>query len=350
MNSTAAKRENLYTRLNDIELECRNYRKQFRGKTILCNCDDPYESNFFKYFAINFNRFGLKKLVSTSYASSPYAGEEMSLSEMHVEEGHAYKIELTSVDDVNGDGAADIEDVKWLLRNDRSVVTQLEGDGDFRSPECVELLKEADIIVSFPPFPLFHEYLKQIMDYGKKFLVIIKQDVITYKEVFPSIVSNVIKYGVSIHSGGRDFRAPADYPVPVQTSMKHAPDGKTYVHMDGVRWLTNLDCSKHCDPLYLSKSYSPEEYPRFDNYDAINVNACNDIPCDYYGAIGVPISFMNCYNPEQFEIVGCTESEGRGFSNGLWKGAGKEDAKPVVGGVTVSKRLFIRRLRDSVSF
>ncbi len=348
MNATEAKRENLYTRLSEIEQECRHYRKQFRGKTVFCNCDDAYESNFFKYFAMNFNAFGLKKLIATSYASSPFTGTEMPLSKMHVKEGRAFKIEITRLDDFNGDNCVDLEDVKWLLCKDRSVVTQLEGDGDFRSPECLELLKEADIVVSFPPFPLFHEYMKQIMDNGKQFLVIIKQDALTYKEVFPSIVKNIIKYGVSIHAGGRDFRVPAGYPVPKETSMKFPGDGKMYVHMDGVRWLTNLECSKHCDPLYLSRNYTPEAYPRFDNYDAINVNACVDIPCDYYGVIGVPISFMNCYNPEQFEIIGCTESEGRGFSNGLWTGMGKEDAKPVVNGVTVSKRLFIRRLPDAV--
>ncbi|MCD8307011.1 MAG: adenine-specific methyltransferase EcoRI family protein [Clostridia bacterium] len=344
--ASAAKRENLYTKSYEIEEECRYYRKQFRGKTILCNCDDPYESCFFKYFAVNFNRLGLKKLIATSYAASPFAGTEIPLSEMHVEEGHAYRIELTRLEDMNGDGAADLEDVEWLLRNDRSVVTQLEGDGDFRSPECVELLKEADIVVSFPPFPLFHEYMKQIMDYGKKFLVIIKHDVLTYKEVFPSVITNEIRYGVSIHKGGRDFRVPAGYPVPPVTSMKYGEDGRMYVHMDGVRWLTNLECHRYCDPLCLTRTYTPEAYPKFDNYDAINVNATADIPCDYYGVMGVPISFMNCYNPEQFEIIGCTESEGRGFSHGLWDGIGK-DAKPVVNGVTVSKRLFIRRTDQS---
>lgn len=200
--------------MDDITAELRHYRDHFRGKTVFCNCDDPYESNFFKYFALNFNQLGLKKLIATCFDGSPVAGNEL-LFRIDEDEPRkvAHKVVITEVDDYNGDGAVNLADVRYLIQNDRNVLTRLEGNGDFRSKECVELLQEADIVCTNPPFSLFREYVAQLMKYDKKFLIIGNVNAVTYKEVFPLVKYNKMWFGLSIHSGDREFRVPESYPL-----------------------------------------------------------------------------------------------------------------------------------------
>lgn len=317
-----AKKDEFYTQLVDIENELKHYRHHFYGKVILCNCDDPYESNFFKYFANNFNAFGLKKLIATCYNGSPITGQELPLFAID-EEGNekkvAYKVEITEVKDVNGDGRVDLADVRYLIQNDKNVLSTLKENGDFRSHECIELLKEADIVVTNPPFSLFREYVAQLMKYEKKFIIIGNMNAITYKEIFPLIKNNLIWLGPSITSGDRKFWVPDDYELRA-AGCGIDETGRKFIRVKGVRWFTNLDHKKRHEQLILYRSYTPEEYPKYDNYDAINVNSTKDIPVDYDGAMGVPITFLDKYNPEQFEIIGneysLNISKGRGYING----------------------------------
>ncbi len=301
-----AKKDEFYTQLADIEKELRHYTEHFRGKVVFCNCDDPYESNFFKYFAMNFNHLGLKRLVATCYNGSPVQGNELLLhfdiDEPNEPKKIAYKIEISEVHDANGDGAIDLADVRYLLQNDKNAISILKGNGDFRSEECVGLLKEADIVVTNPPFSLFREYVAQLVKHDKKFLIIGNVNAITYKEVFPLIKDNHLWFGASIHSGDREFQVPESYPLNAAGSRMDE-QGRKFIRVKGVRWFTNLDYRERHEDLILYKSYNPEEYPKYDNYDAINVNKTSDIPCDYDGAMGVPITFLDKYNPEQFEII-----------------------------------------------
>ncbi|MGV7977028.1 MAG: adenine-specific methyltransferase EcoRI family protein [Anaerolineaceae bacterium] len=303
------KADEFYTQMPDIEAELRHYKEHFRGKVVLCNCDDPYESNFFKYFAMNFNYLGLKKLIATSYSDSPVAYGQLPLFEIQTlknrpsAEKPACRIEITEVPDENADGAVDLTDVENLLKNRKNVFSFLEGDGDFRSAECVELLKEADIVVTNPPFSLFREYVAQLVEYDKKFIIIGNVNAITSKEIFRYFEENIIWLGQSIHSGDREFRVPDYYPL--QAAGFRVDDvGVKYIRVKGVRWMTNLDYEERHEKLTLYKRYTPEEYPRYDNYDAINVDKTVDIPCDYDGAMGVPVTFLDKYNPDQFEIIG----------------------------------------------
>lgn len=299
-----AKKDEFYTQISDIEKELLHYWAHFRGKTVLCNCDDPYESNFFKYFALNFNQLGLKKLICTCYNGSPVQGTELItfFKEFNEEPKKvAYKVEITEVKDMNGDGAVDLSDVKILLRNDKNVMSLLE-TGDFRSKECVELLKEADLVVTNPPFSLFREYLMLLINYNKEFVIIGNVNAISYKEVFPLIKSEKVWLGPSITSGDRKFNVPDDYPLNA-AGCGIDQDGKRFIKVKGVRWFTNLDHKKRHEKLDLVCKYSPEEYPHYDNYDAIEVSKTANIPCDYEGIMGVPITFLDKYNPEQFEIV-----------------------------------------------
>lgn len=210
------KNDEFYTRLFDIENELKHYKRHFAGKTVLCNCDDPFESNFFKYFAMNFNPLGLKKLIATCYVSSPIAGQQLALfdilplEEAVTESKHPHKIEITEVHDVNGDGAVDLSDVEYLLKNAENTLTLLEGDDDFRSAECIEILKEADIVVTNPPFSLFREYVAQLMEYNKKFLIIGNQNAVTYKEIFPLLKENKIWFGYGFNGGNAYFSVPHD--------------------------------------------------------------------------------------------------------------------------------------------
>lgn len=312
-----AKQDEFYTQLSDIEAELRHYRDFFRGKVVFCNCDDPYESNFFKYFAMSFNALGLKKLIATCYASSPVAGQELPYYETTAGQmsffptadtkpvtpgaRRAYKVVITEVTDENGDGAVDLADVETLLKNRRNVMTLLDGDGDFRSAECVELLKQADVIVTNPPFSLFREYVAQLMEYGKYFLIIGNQNALKYKEIFPLIMDNKIWLGY--HSGDMAFMVP-DYFEPRETRYWQDKSGQKWRSMGNVCWYTNIDIQKRHESIILFKHYTPEEYPKYANYDAINVDRTTDIPCDYFGEMGVPITFMDKYNPDQFVIIG----------------------------------------------
>lgn len=310
VRANRAKNDEFYTQLVDIEVELRHYRDQFRGKVVLCNCDDPYESNFFKFFAMNFNHFGLKKLITTCYAGSPISGKQLSLFGLNgfPKDGpikSAYKVEISEVPDANNDGAIDLSDVETLLKSKHNVFTLLAGDGDFRSAECVALLDEADIVVTNPPFSLFREYIAQLVEHGKKMLVLGNQNAITYSELFKLIKENRLWLGYD-NGGEKWFRVPDGYVHTTTASRIKVEDGVRYLSMGNVNWFTNLDTTKRHDMLTLYKRYSPEEYPRYHNYDAIEVARYMDIPHDFDGAMGVPITFLDKYNPDQFEILGWT--------------------------------------------
>ena len=270
-----AKNDEFYTMLTDIEKEMRYYKDFFKGKVVYCNCDDARESNFFKYFSLNFEFLGLKKLITTGYKAD---GKGVVL----VYEG-----------DKNGNRRVDNEEI---------IVNELNGDGDFRSEECIEYLKECDVVVTNPPFSLFREYVKQLMDYGKKFIIIGEQNALTYKEIFPLIKDNKIWWGKSIHSGDRKFYVPDNYPLNASTCGIDE-NGKRFVNVKGIRWWTNVKEVINNEPLDLYKRYSFEDYPKYDNYDAINVDKTCDIPMDYDGVMGVPITFLDKYCPTQFEII-----------------------------------------------
>lgn len=296
----AAKKDEFYTQMADIERELQHYWPHFRGKVVLCNCDDPYESNFFKYFALNFNQLGLKKLICTCFDGSPVLGNELLLDFGDFTDEPkkmAYKVEITEVRDLNGDGAVDLADVQYLLRNDKNAISLLRQHGDFRSAECIELLKQADIVVTNPPFSLFREYIGQLMEYGKKFLIVGHQNAITYKEVFPLIKENKIWLGYGFKGGAAHFFSPYE---DIATAGDHKKD---MIRVSGVNWFTNLEIPKRNEEMDLVRFFSPEDYPKYDNYDAINVDRTQDIPCDYPGVMGVPITFLDKYNPEQFEII-----------------------------------------------
>lgn len=296
-----AKKDEFYTQLTDIEKELRHYTEHFRDKVVFCNCDDPYESNFFKYFALMFNKLGLKKLIATCYNGSPVSGNELLLDfgdTVDDPKKIAYKVEISEVTDTNGDGAINLADIQYLMQNDKNVISILKGNGDFRSEECVELLKQADIVVTNPPFSLFREYLAQLVKYEKKFLIIGNQNAITFKEIFPLIKENRLWLGLTMNSSNRWFQVPDSY-----EKYHKIENGKKYAFVAGVVWWTNLNHNRRNEPLVLYKKYIPQDYPKYDNYDAIEVAKVTEIPYDYYGVIGVPISFLHKYNPEQFEII-----------------------------------------------
>ena len=261
-NATAAKEDEFYTLLPYIEKELKHYKAHFEGKTIFCNCDDPEESNFWKFFYLNFNALKLKKLLSTHYDP----------------EKPTYKLEF---------------DGKEIIKTD------LRQNGDFRSPECIEIQKTADIVVTNPPFSMWREYVQHLMTYDSKFIIIGSQNALTYKEIFPYLMNNQLWTGYNC--GDMAFRVP-DYFEPRKTRYWEE-DGVKYRSMGNITWFTNLDIEKRHEDLILYKKYSPEEYPKYDNYDAINVNKVAEIPMDYDGLMGVPLTFVNKYNPEQFEIV-----------------------------------------------
>ena len=305
-----AKKDEFYTQLSDIERELQHYWQHFRDKVVLCNCDDPYESNFFKYFALRFNQLGLKKLICTCYNGSPVQGQELLLHFDGFDDEPtkiAYKVEITEVKDINGDGAVDLSDVRYLLQNDKNVMSTLK-TGDFRSKECIELLKEADIVVTNPPFSLFREYIGQLMEYQKKFVIVGHQNAITYKEVFPLLMKNEVWLGYGFKGAATHFYSPYD---DVATSGDHK---EHMIRVSGVNWFTNLEIPKRNEELDLICRYSEEEYPSYDNYDAIEVSKTADIPSDYSGVMGVPITFLDKYCPTQFELLGITD---RGNEHGI---------------------------------
>ncbi len=303
------KNDEFYTQISDIENELRHYKTQFKGKVVFCNCDDPYESNFFKYFALNFNQLGLRKLIATCYDGSPISGNELLLDlgdTPNQPKKIAYKVEITEVRDMNGDGAINLADIQHLIQNDKNVISILKGNGDFRSKECIDLLQQADIVVTNPPFSLFREYVAQLIRYNKKFIILGNMNAIKYKEIFPYIIENKIWIGYGFNLS-MVFKT--TYPNLLEANRKYVrskgydPD-KNFVKTPAIAWYTNIDIHKRHEELILYKHYSPTEYPRYDNYDAINIDKVTDIPCDYTGLMGVPITFLDKHNPEQFELVG----------------------------------------------
>ncbi len=304
-----AKKDEFYTQLEDIERELNHedYRKFFRGKVVFCNCDDPYESEFFKYFAMNFNFLGLKKLIVTCYAGSPISGIEIPLPGFEnfytkPRQETAYKVEISELRDYDGDGAEGLDDIKYFLKKHPEFVIPLEGNGDFRSAECIELLKQADVVVTNPPFSLFREFVAQLMEYDKFFAIIGPINAVTYKEIFPLIMQNKMMLGRSIKSGDREFRVPDYYPLEA-AGYRIDDAGIKYLRIKGVRWYTNIPLKKFAEELLLTCEYSPEKYPKYDNYDAIEVSRTALIPCDYFADMGVPITYLDKHNPNQFEIV-----------------------------------------------
>lgn len=281
-NAKKNKNDEFYTRLEDIEKELEHYKEFFKGKTIFCNCDDPRVSNFFKYFALNFNNFGIKKIISTCYKN-----QDVDLFTQNECEKAVY-IEYTG--NPNDPTSTDFSTIE---------VKELKGDGDFRSQECIELLKQSDIVVTNPPFSLFREYVAQLIKYDKKFIIVGHQNAISYKEIFSLIKDNKLWLGYGFKGGAAHFINThyEDY-----ASAGNHKEGM--IRVSGVVWFTNLDIKKRHEEIVMYKTYSPEEFPKYENYDGINVDKSTDIPMDYSGVIGVPITFLDKYIPDQFEIIG----------------------------------------------
>jgi hypothetical protein len=328
-NAKVAKQDEFYTQYDDIQREVEAYLEYdpdaFRDKVVYCNCDDPYESNFFKYFAANFNRLGLRRLITTSYDGSPIAGQGVLFPEYDAENGNrprpkALAVVIDRVQDEDGDGAVSIADVEVFLRRNHAARIPLRGNdkypgGDFRSPECIEFLKQADIVVTNPPFSLFREYVAQLIEHGKKFLIIGNKNAITYKEIFPLIRENKIWLGVGFANGNAYFSIPANRVREFSPGVYDETTG--LVKFRNVGWFTNLDHGRRHQELqlmtmadnlrYNKKLRGTMAYQRYDNYDAIEVPFTEAIPSDYDGAMGVPITFLDKYNPEQFEILDANE-------------------------------------------
>ena len=276
------KKDEFYTQLSDIERELKYYKKHFKDKVVYCNCDDPRVSNFFHFFSYNFEKLGLKKLIATCYKN-----QNMDLFSQNDSEQAIY-LEYTG--DKNGNNVPDPEEIG---------IKKLKGDGDFRSKECIELLKEADIVVTNPPFSLFREYVAQLIEYEKKFVIVGHQNAIKYKEIFPLIRDNKLWLGYGFKGGAGHFINEHYEDYATATDRKEG-----MIRVSGVHWFTNLEINKRHEDLILYKKYSPDEYPKYENFDAINVDVTKDIPMDYDGFMGVPITFMDKYNPDQFEIIG----------------------------------------------
>ena len=330
-NAKRAKNDEFYTQYADIQKEIEAYVEYdpnaFRGKVVYCNCDDPYESNFFRYFVLNFNKLGLKRLITTSYKPSPVANTQLGLfgddktltSANRRTKGRpkvtANKFIINEVKDVDGDGELNLKDVaKQLQANKNNEWAPLDDEGDFRSEECIELLKQSDIVVTNPPFSLFREYVKQLFDHNKKFLIIGNINAITLKEIFPLIKEIKMWLGPSISSGDREFQVPDSYPI-TAAGWRVDDEGRKFLRIKGVRWFTNLDHGRRHQLLPLMKmeenfKYSKHKeikgkkaYEKYDNYDAIEVPFTDAIPSDYGGVMGVPITFLDKHNPDQFEII-----------------------------------------------
>ena len=354
-----AKNDEFYTQYHDIEKEIGAYLEfdadTFRGKTVYANCDDPFESNFFRYFVLNFNKLGLKRLITTSYKPSPIANTQLGLfgddKTLVPVKGRpkvtANRFIIRDVGDIDGDGEFSLKDIAEQLRANRNNEwTPLEGDGDFRSPECVDLLRESDIVVTNPPFSLFREYVKQLFDFDKKFLIIGNMNAITYKEIFPLIKENRLWLGNGFHAGNAYFSTPN-----VRDFASGVYDEKTgLVKFRNVCWLTNLDHGRRHQPLSLMtmeenrkfnrKLQKKTAYDRYDNYDAIEVPFTDAIPSDYDGVMGVPISFLDKYSPEQFEIIGASDN---GVVDEKYKLPHfKKHNEPYIDGEKKFKRIFIR--------
>lgn len=345
-----AKNDEFYTQLSDIEKELAHYKDHFKGKVVLCNCDDPFESNFFKYFVLNFNRLGLKKLITTSYSGSPIACRQLNAYDMMggaPEDGCSkpYKATVTTVHGRTPTSGYNMDDIIRLFRTGENKLELLQGDGDFRSQECLEILDEANIVVTNPPFSLFREYVSTLMEHNKKFIIIGNINCITYKEIFPLIKNNELWPGVNEKGGTRKgntllFSVSDDYQ---SASIIYDKNNHRFAQVSAW-WFTNLDIKKRHEELILVKQYHghEDEYPHYDNYDAINVDKTMDIPCDYDGVMGVPITFLDKYNPEQFEILWTSDRGGDGKLEKLKRPCFRYDA-PVVNGKGLYKRIFIKK-------
>lgn len=317
------KNDEFYTILADIERELSHYKKHFKNKVVFCNCDDPRVSNFFHYFSYNFDQLGLNKLITTCYKN-----QNADLFSEHKAERAIY---LEYSGDKNRNNIPDPEEIG---------IKHLDGDGDFRSVECIELLKEADIVVTNPPFSLFREYVAQLVQYGKKFLIVGNWNAITYKEIFKLIKENRIWIGINSNRNFSGFIVPKHYALH-GTEARIDENGNRIVSTNSTCWFTNLDIKKRHEDLPLGKKYNPAEYPQYDNYDAINVNKTNDIPRDYKGAMGVPITFLDKYNPEQFEILGMDDHR---LKYPDWRGRG-----PDLNGKPIYRRIIIRNKKPCKS-
>ena len=322
--ASTAKKDEFYTQLSDIERELKHYKKHFKDKVVLCNCDDPRVSNFFHFFSYNFEKLGLKKLIATCYKSQD--------SDLFSQNNSERAIYLEYTGDKNGNNVPDVSEIG---------IKHLQGDGDFRSKECIELLKQADIVVTNPPFSLFREYVAQLVEHKKKFVIIGNLNALTYRDIFKLIKEDKLWFGHSIHSGDREFRVPQDYPLNAAGSRVDE-DGNKYIRVKGVRWFTNLDYTERHEDLLLYKTYNPEEYPTYDNYEAINVNVTKEIPMDYPGVMGVPITYIDKYNPDQFEILGMASSAGYNAEIVGIPFMGDKDARPLINGKNTYARVFIK--------
>lgn len=311
-----AKQDEFYTQLSDIENELKHYKQHFKGKTVLCNCDDPRISNFFHYFSYNFEQLGLKKLITTCYKNQN--------RDLFSQNDSERAIWLEYYGDKNGNRMPDPNEIG---------INYLNGDGDFRSNECIELLKQSDIVVTNPPFSLFREYIAQLMKYDKKFVVIGNQNAITYKEIFSLIKDNKLWLGSSLSFA--KFKVP-DYYEERSTRFWIDENGQKWRSFGNICWFTNLDLAKRHEKLILYKKYTPEEYPVYDNYDAINVDKVSEIPEDYFDAMGVPITFLDKYNPDQFEIIKFRK--------------GNDDKDLCIGGKCPYFRILIRRKQNPIEF
>ena len=334
------KKDEFYTQYEDVAKEMNKHKDQLKGKHILCNCDDPFESAFFRFFVLNFEKLKLAGLISTCYADSQIAGQEYPLEGMT----GAYKAVVTEIPDETlkrPDGALDLEALFAMPGNS---LIHLSGDGDFRSDECKALLEEADIVITNPPFSLFREYISLLERYKKDFIILGNMNAVTYKEVFPLFRDNKVWYGESIRSGDRKFYVPDGYPLNA-ASCGIDDKGRRFIRVKGVRWFTNLETSKRHKPIVLNCSYSPDEYPQYENYNAINVGRTQNIPFDYDGVMGVPITFLDKYSPDQFEILMLANGNARtNVSSDTLTEVGYRQHPEDRGGVGIinGKRVYVR--------
>lgn len=356
-NAKRDKNDEFYTQYPDIQKEIESYLEYdsdtFKDKVIYCNCDDPFESNFFRYFVLNFKRFDLRRLITTSYKPSPIANTQLGLfsddKSIETVKGRpkitANKFIINEVGDMDGDGAFNLNDIaKQLKENKNNEWAPLDGDGDFRSQECIELLKQSDVVVTNPPFSLFREFVAQLVKHDKKFSIIGNMNAITYTDIFPLIRDNKLWFGPSITSGDREFQVPESYPLNA-AGWRVDDKGNKYIRVKGVRWFTNLDHGRRHQPLKLmtmadnlkfnKKMKDKTSYDRYDNYDAIEIPFTDAIPTDYVGVMGVPISFMDKYNPEQFEIIGANRGRDQD-PDGIY------GRSTFLNGKETFKRLFIK--------
>ncbi|HQR73991.1 MAG TPA: adenine-specific methyltransferase EcoRI family protein [Sulfurovum sp.] len=317
------KNDEFYTQLEDIERELKHYKEHFKNKVVYCNCDDPRVSNFFHYFSHNFEKLGLKKLIATCYKN-----QDTNLFSQNNSENAVY---LEYDGDKNGDNVPNVEEIG---------VHALNGDGDFRSQESIELLKQADIVVTNPPFSLFREYVAQLVEYDKKFVIVGHQNAITYKEIFKLIKENKLWLGYGFKGGAGHF-----INIKYEDYATASDHKEGMIRVSGVVWFTNLEIKKRHEDLMLYKNYTPEEYPTYDNYDAINVNKTKDIPIDYSGVMGVPITFLDKYNPEQFKILGMSASAGYSEDVVGIPFLGDKDARPLINSKNTYARVFIKNRR-----